>query len=86
MTQVTPPPRKVQLRTRQFKRLSEARGLPKQQVRQAEILGISEGYFGRILAGHRVSGTVIANVLDLWPDVRFEDLFEVADEAEMADA
>lgn len=73
----TPTEPAVQLRTDQFRRHAEKRGLTTDQE-VAEHLGVSRTTVMRALNGQHPPGErLIAATLAAFPDVKFEDVFRV---------
>lgn len=67
----------IQLRIKRWHIECAARGLFTDRSR-AVALGLSQPYISRLQNGQRAAGdTVIAAALTYFPDVRFDDLFEV---------
>lgn len=68
---------RVQLRNHQYDRYCNLAALTT-QAQQAEAFGQSEAYISRVRRGRReVNAQFIAGVLAAFPELRFDDLFEV---------
>lgn len=68
---------RVQLRRSQYDRYCAAAELAT-QAQQADAFGQSEAYISRVRRGRRdVNASFIAGVLAAFPNLRFDDVFEV---------
>lgn len=67
----------LRLRGEQFQRQLHARGLTT-AAQQADHLGLSKWTIGRLMSGEIVPGErIICRTLARFPELRFEDFFEV---------
>lgn len=66
----------VHLRLSQFHRHSKTRGLSSAHAR-AKFIGVHHATVGRIESGDRCGERFIAQVLAAFPNLKFEDLFEI---------
>ncbi|TDD97564.1 hypothetical protein [Actinomadura rubrisoli] len=74
MQQIEP---RVQLRHNQYDKYCALAELTT-QAQQGEAFGQSEAYISRVRRGRReVNAAFIAGVLAAFPDLRFDDMFEV---------
>lgn len=73
---------RVKLRVTQFRQYSKRRGLNSALAR-AQHVGVHHATVGRIEKGTTIpSERFIAQVLTAFPEAKFEDLFEIAEEGE----
>ena len=67
----------VRLRVAEFLKHTKARGLHSALAR-ATFIGVHHATVGRIEGGERCGERFIAQVLAAFPQLKFEDLFEIA--------
>lgn len=71
---------RIRLRTAQFDKFCALKGL-KTQAAKARFLDVTEPTVGRVVNGERRPGEqFIAAVLHAFPELEFNDLFEVIDD------
>lgn len=72
---------KVCLRTRQLEKFFSLKGV-KTDTARAEVIGVNPATYSRVIRGQTAPGEVfIAGTLAAFPELAFEDLFEVITDA-----
>lgn len=71
---------RVCLRTKQLEKFFSLKGI-KTDTSRAEAIGVNPATYSRVIRGHTAPGEVfIAGALTAFPELAFEDLFEVVEE------